>query len=194
MNSNAQESNSTALPTTTRTPIRDLPHAKDVASRIVSDHTRADALLMQAIAVPPEHDWQSNDGLAGEVLSTPFGHSLYIRKIPQSGLTGNELTSDPAQIHVEIRIFTPECEYRDGLKRKHFRRFSGNRYSGHLWVRSGPQWAVRYRTHLVDQEPFVYADTIEELCAAAAAMVTVGLARAQQALEGHVQSAALAAA
>ncbi|WP_321935395.1 hypothetical protein [Paraburkholderia sp. J8-2] len=188
MNCNAQQDRPNLPAAKACTPLRDLPHAKDVAERLVAELTRAETLLRQAIAPPVGHEWWSqgkdrfNWYLGDPIRSTEGGFSLHIRKAPQPGQTDKERTSDPTQISVELRLFAPACEYRDGRKRMHARHHGDDRFEAMVSVNSGPQWAFQYTRHLVEREPFVYAGTVEELCTVAAARVNAGLTRALEAV------------
>jgi len=72
----------------------------------------------------------------------------------------------------------PEARYRDGNTVQTYRKHSGERYSAHLWVKTGPHWAFQSTPHLIDKEPYVYADTLEALCDEIVGRVNTGLNRA----------------
>jgi hypothetical protein len=162
-----------------------LPTLQELGSLITQRVKTADEILMSGIALPEGHGWTDEDGrlswwMGCPVKSSNAGVSLSIFRLPIRGISGDALHGDRATIRAEIRLFMPEAQYRDGKKVCKYRVHSGDRFSAHLWVQTGPHWAFQSTSHLLDNEPFVYAQTVEALCAEIVARMNISLARATQ--------------
>ncbi|MGF6604749.1 hypothetical protein P3T23_009505 [Paraburkholderia sp. GAS448] len=165
---------------------KQLPTVQELGTLIAERVKAADEVLVASIKLPDGHAWRIPDGRLSfwegcPVRSTAsMGASIYIDRQATPGVSGEERYGDPATIHAEIRIFMPAAEYRDGRKVCRYRHHLDERFAAHLWVQTGPHWAFQSTTHLVDNEPFVYADTLEALCAEIVARMNTALARAIQ--------------
>lgn len=162
-----------------------LPTAEEVRSLIIQHVKTADELLMAGITLPAGHEWGGTAGrlswwMGCPIKSSDSGASLFINRIPIPGVSADELRNDRATIHAEIRLFMQGTEYRDGRKVRQYRGHSKERFSAHIWVKTGPHWAFQSTSHLVDKEPFVYAQTVESLCAGIVERVNTALERAVQ--------------
>ncbi|VWC81053.1 hypothetical protein BLA39750_01201 [Burkholderia lata] len=142
----------------------------------------ADDRIKAGITLPAGHSWWVSDcrlKFSGSpVRSTACGASLFIRRDAIEGMSPDDLLSDKATIKAEIRLFMPEALYLEGGTVQRYRRHSGKKYSATLWVKTGPHWAFQSTSHLRDKEPFVYGDTLGELCAGIIERVNAALVRA----------------
>lgn len=170
---------------------KQLPTVQELRSFITHCVQTADEILMAGITLPEGHTWSTSDSrlsfwMGCAVQSTEsMGVSLYIDRIPTPGVSSDELYGDRATIRAEIRLFMPTAEYRDGKKVRTYRKHSDERFAAHLWVQTGPHWAFQSTSHLIDKEPFVYAETVEALCGDIVDRVNIALARATQWIQQH---------
>lgn len=160
-----------------------LPTTQELGRQIVERLKVCDEILMAGIAIPEGHTWANSDDrltwFSGcPVKSSNAGVSLFTYRIPVPGVSSDELCGDKATISAEIRLFMPEARYREGNTVHIYRKHSGERFSAHLWVKTGPHWAFQSTSHLVDKEQYVYADTPEALCAEIVVRVNTALDRA----------------
>lgn len=166
-------------------PVSQPPKLHELAENTVQLVNAGDALLKAGIVVPEGHTWvESGDRLSWwlgcPVKSSEAGVSLFIYRTPVTGVTSDELCSDKATISVEVRLFMPESRYRDGTVTHTYRQHSGESFSAHLWVKTGPHWAFKSTSHLVEKEPYVYADSMEALCTEVIRRVNTALSRAAE--------------
>ncbi|PNE59599.1 hypothetical protein A8H39_00170 [Paraburkholderia fungorum] len=170
--------------TSNKQPKKQVASVQELGALIVDRVKTADKILMAGVTLPDGYAWRIPDDRLSfwegcPVRSTAsMGASIYIDRMATTGVSGEERCSDPATIHAEIRLFMPTAEYRDGRKVRRYRQDSDAHFSAHLWVQTGPHWAFQSTTHLVDNEPFVYADALDALCAEIVARVNTALARA----------------
>lgn len=153
--------------------------------RIIVDRVSlADDRIKAGVALPAGYSWWASDcrlKFSGSpVRSTACGASLFIRKDAVEGRSPDDLLSDKATIRAEIRLFMPEALYLEGGTVRKYRRHSGKKYSATLWVNTGPHWAFQSTSHLSETEPFVYGDTLGEICAGIIERVNTALGRAAQ--------------
>ncbi len=167
-----------------------LPTTQELGRQIVERVKACDDILMAGITIPEGHGWSVSDGRLTwwggcPVKSSDAGVSLFINRTPIPGVSSDELCSDKASICAEIRLFMPEARYSDGKAVNTYRGHSGERFSAHLWVKTGPHWAFQSTSHLIDMEPFVYADTLEVMCAEIVGRVNTALNRAVRWIAQH---------
>jgi hypothetical protein len=165
---------------------KQLPTVQELGALITERVEAADRLLTAGIKLPEGHVWWISDDRLSFWAGCPvhstegMGVSIYVNPRSVPGMSSDALWSDPAAIKAEIRIFLPKAEYRDGKKVCVYRKHADVRFAAHLWVSTGPHWAFQSTTHLVDNEPFVYADTLEALCAEIVVRMNTALTRAIQ--------------
>ena len=160
-----------------------LPTRQELGKLIVQRVKACDEKLKAGIAIPEGHAWaDSDDRLTWwggcPVKSSHAGVSLFTYRIPVPGASSDDICADKTTILAEIRLFMPEVRYREGNTVHTYRKHSGEPFSAHLWVKTGPHWAFQSTSHLVDNERFVYADTLEVLCTEIVGRVNTALNRA----------------
>ncbi|VVE16985.1 MULTISPECIES: hypothetical protein [Pandoraea] len=165
---------------------KQLPTVQELGALIMERAKAAEKILTAGIKLPDAHAWRIPDDALSfwdgcPVRSTEgMGFSLYIDRQLVPGMSADEIYGDQATIRAEIRLFMPTAEYRHSRKICRYRHSLDVRFAAHLWVETGPHWAFQSTTHLVDNERFVYADTLEALCAAIVDRVNTSLSRAVQ--------------
>ncbi len=158
-------------------------HTMPELERLIVDRVLlADDRIKAGVTLPAGHSWWASDcrlKFSGSpVRSTACGASLFVRRDAIEGRSPDDLLSDKTTIRAEIRLFMPEALYLEGGTVRRYRRHSGKKYSATLWVNTGPHWAFQSTSHLRDKEPFVYGDTLGEICAGIIERVNIALARA----------------
>ncbi|HJP68009.1 MAG TPA: hypothetical protein VJ846_03820 [Sphingomicrobium sp.] len=160
-----------------------VPTRHELGKLIVRRVKACDEILKAGIVIPDGYAWANSDDrltwwCGCPVNSSNAGVSLFTYRLPVPGLSSDDICADWKTIRAEIRLFMPEAKYREGNTVHTYRKHSGDPFSAHIWVKTGPHWAFQSTSHLADREQFVYADTLEVLCAEIVGRVNTALNRA----------------
>lgn len=141
-------------------------------ARIRRDVVELRKAIVGSIELPEGTAWHEAPSdelkwfLGDPVRSVASGLSIVAGKVWDESVDWDSRTGDPDQIAMEIRVFLPETHYTDGGKEHHFRQYSGEHYAAHIWVQTGPQWAFKFASHVVDEDRYPKGDTIAQLAKA----------------------------